>query len=893
MKKKLPEFFPGIFTLIKAFTLLFLMFVAGAWFPVMAGTKTIVLYSDLQLTGMKFTVAEIEKACSGKNLSVSVEPLESFVSPSESTAIVLSLESNQRIHRKLQNRVQNTVIQPEGFSIRVSGGKNPLIWICAKDEAGLMYGGLELAEVISTSGIGGIKDQTQNPYMKTRGIKFNIPLDVRTPSYSDVSEAAQVNMPEVWNFDFWKRYIDQLARYRYNLISLWNLHPFPSMVKVPEYPDIALDDVHRSTGRFREYYSLNGHGFDDPEIVEHYEVICKMSIDEKIAFWRKVMDYGKQRNIRFYIITWNIFTYGTGNKYGITDKFDNPVTRDYFRKSVRQMLLTYPDLAGIGLTTGENMYGLTSEQKEDWAFTTYGQGVLDVAKEQPGRKITFIHRQHQTGAAEIARQFEPLTRQPNIEFLFSFKYAQAHVYSSVNQVFHQGFVEDIRKNNFKTLWTLRNDDNYYFRWGSPVFVRDFIRNIPYDVTAGFYYGSDNYIWGKDFLSKDTTGQSEPDIQKHWYSWMLWGRLGYNPGLTDERLMQVIQSAFPGSDANGLFEAWQNASMIYPLVTGFHWGALDFQWYIESGKSAPAPAQTPSGYHDVNRFITLEPHKGTGNLSIPEYTRSILSGNKPVGITPLMLADSVLSVSGKALAWSSSASGTGSREYRRTISDIRSMAYLGQYYGHKINAATWLDLYRKTNQPEQYKKAISALKRSALSWRYYASNALTYSNNPVWTNRTGYVDWKNIYSWVLYDLTANGSDTELPGMEPTPGGTILEAESAAFTATEIRSERKGFTGSGYLESREGDAVQTIRFRFHAPHDGQYLLEFRYSLKRQENYPGELTINGKPSGSVDFWISGSPNNWVWDSKEVELKSGENTIDLSAEGWVVMDHLNILND
>ena len=38
----------------------------------------------------------------------------------------------------------------------------------------------------------------------------------------------------------------QLARDRYNFVSLWNLHPFPSMVKVPEYPDVALNDVWRS-----------------------------------------------------------------------------------------------------------------------------------------------------------------------------------------------------------------------------------------------------------------------------------------------------------------------------------------------------------------------------------------------------------------------------------------------------------------------------------------------------------------------------------------------------------------------------------------------------------------------------------------------------------------------
>ena len=71
------------------------------------------------------------------------------------------------------------------------------------------------------------------------------------------------------------------------------MHPFPSMVKVPEYPDVALDDVRKSTVEWEENYPLNGWDFDAPEIVNNYEVIKKISIDEKIEFWRKVMAYGK------------------------------------------------------------------------------------------------------------------------------------------------------------------------------------------------------------------------------------------------------------------------------------------------------------------------------------------------------------------------------------------------------------------------------------------------------------------------------------------------------------------------------------------------------------------------------------------------------------------------
>jgi len=95
-----------------------------------------------------------------------------------------------------------------------------------------------------------------------------------------------------------------------------------------------------------------------------------MTIDEKIVFWQRVMAYAKSRNIEFWLINWNIFSYGTMGQYGIDDKIDNPITRDYFRKSVKAMVQTYPDLAGIGLTPGENMRKHSTAEKEDWVFET-------------------------------------------------------------------------------------------------------------------------------------------------------------------------------------------------------------------------------------------------------------------------------------------------------------------------------------------------------------------------------------------------------------------------------------------------------------------------------------------------------------------------------------------
>jgi hypothetical protein len=297
---------------------------------------------------------------------------------------------NWHVTFRLVNDSSEENIAAEGFHIRTTPAEKQ-IEIHAIDQGGLMYGGLEVAEAIRTGNVAKLEDVSQNPYMGLRGTKFNIPLDVRTPSYTDVCDAAQANIPEMWSFEFWREYIDTLARYRYNFVSLWNLHPFPSLVKVPDYPDVALNDVWRSKVKWKERYSLEGRGFVTDEILADVEVVREMSIDQKIAFWKRVMAYGKSRNVDFYVVTWNIFTYGTDGKYGITDNIENATTVDYFRQSVKQMLLTYPDLAGIGLTTGEICREQVSKKKKTGQWLLMAKACSTQRRHsRAGRSLSFI-----------------------------------------------------------------------------------------------------------------------------------------------------------------------------------------------------------------------------------------------------------------------------------------------------------------------------------------------------------------------------------------------------------------------------------------------------------------------------------------------------------------------
>jgi len=196
-------------------------------------------------------------------------------------------------------------------------------------------------------------------------------------------------------------------------------------------------------------------------------------------------------------------------------------------------------------------------------------------------------------------------------------------------------------------------------------------------------------------------------------------------------------------------------MVYPITTGFHWGDLDFKWYIESCFSKPGPAETASGFHDVNRFITLGAHPGTDYVTIPAYVDAVVAGQPPVGTTPIQVAQQLHGHADKALLILDQIPKVTDKELRLTLGDVRAMAYLGKYYAHKIRGATELALHRKGRDQAHQDAAIRELTRAAEYWERYTATALAQYTNPILLNRVGLCDWRALTGEVRKDVEIAG------------------------------------------------------------------------------------------------------------------------------------------
>jgi len=687
------------------------------------------LYYDTEEKAIVFAAQDLQRILGVKGTKAALKPLSDFSGTPSGMYFVVAKKSAD-LQAKLTAAGGQSVgtLGEQDYALRVTGsGSNKGYWALGGDRIGAMYGGIHIGEIVAAGLLAGFSNENKTPYIPKRGMKFNIPLDKRTPSFDDGGDAANTNRDDVWDINFWKEYFDVLARQRYNVLSVWNKHPFPSLVKVPGYENIALQGV---MGQNNVY-------------------INNFTIEQKIEFWNQVLELAYDRGIEVWPVVWNVQLEGTeGNTYGINTQKGNKITIDYIRKSVKQLFLTYPRLAGFGITAGERMKDYTDSEKEQWVWDTYGMGVMDVKALQPNRNIRFVHRNWLTEWAEIGTRFNQL---PD-GFEMACKYAQARLYSATNPSYAAKQLDTIPL-DMETWWELRNDDIYIQRWGDPDYVKEFILNFPHKskpctkspcLTAGYVMGSDRFFWARESMSKNPQTPRQLENEKHWYNFLLWGRLGYDPYTSKDLLAGLIQYRFPTVDASKMLNAWQSASKVIPMVNRFHWWGWDYLWYVEKGTSNGF-GKAIDGYHNINHVIENE----TQNVSDYTNIKDFVKGKKS-GISPLVVADSLEANAKAALSGISGMTDGGNIELKETLGDIKSQAHFGLYWAYKIRGGVELERFRKNKNNEHKNNAVSYLEKALNEWKNYAAQ-LNASYEKVRFAGHGVFDWDALVSDVQKDI----------------------------------------------------------------------------------------------------------------------------------------------
>ncbi len=714
--------------------------------PTMVLAEKIGIFYDPNVAQFSFAAGDIKVALESRKFTVEMLPLSALNTQYSKKKIVILLSSNSQaisIFKKQGGKLPDQMGE-QAYGLRTNSSPELSHWVIGGDINGAMYGALEVAEDISFKGLTTNYNKQDAPFMLNRGMKLNMPFDQRVPTYVGgwSSTSTKLAIPHVWDITFWKKLIDQQARYRYNVLTVWVHNPFPALVKLADYPKASLPQIEGFDGFVKEW--------------DH---------EKRVAFWREVMSYAKNRGMKFYFFNWNIHLEYTKTQYPeITETRTNATTLDYMYKSMQALIATYPDLAGFGISAGDGMqrpsedFNNDSELKTKWTWDAMGKAVHDYLVANPSRKFNLIHRGIGSSAEIWNKQYAPLKKLPNASSNYSVKYSQAHMYSTPTPAWTTSSINAIKKQDDKTWLTVRNDDYFYINWGDHQFVRDFMAGIPNkDVVTGMYIGSDGYTPTRTYFYKNPALNGQLEVERRWYMEMLWGRISYNPNISDDVFKNILSKRFPSVSGADLFKAWTLASRPLPRATELimdKW-SLDFDWYPEGCNSDPGRC---TGFRTVFDFANMSTHKNAKVTTVAKGSNLCDISNSATGTcngkkSTYTVADEMQSDAQKALEIVEKMNSGGSLDLQVAINNIKQMAFLSLYYAHKVRGATYL----KAGQTD---KARNEMGMAYCKWMSYTRAMEEDYHGTAFRNMEILPDWKFADADVLKDYTMLGG-VEIP------------------------------------------------------------------------------------------------------------------------------------
>ncbi len=594
-------------------------------------------------------------------------------------------------------------INKEGY--KISHNKTTLR-IEAIDPVGAMYGALDVAEQIASGKTWqSITNKIVNPRLTVRAIKFNLPWS----SYR-TGPAMQLHTEVCRDLGFWQAFLDQMAENRFNVLSLWNVHPFSYMVKPLHFPD-AND-------------------------------FSQQEMEQWKSFWTSLFRMAKDRGIEPFIVNWNIAVSPEFAKaYGVHERNDtSEIVKRYTREVVTQVINEYPDLAGIGITladwmsnfrsAGSTLPEMSPKDREDWIEETVVAGIKNAQ-----RPVKLLHRSVLSSDPHEMRRVIDNAKLPDttlVEIKFNWSHGHSTPSLLITHDSHSGKTDDGYWNpmpgNYRVEWMIRNEDFFILRWGQPDFIRKHIAKNTKPYVNGYFVGSEGYIPAKDFSHLDGPHRTwNYAFEKQWLFYQLWGRLLFDPSTPDLIFETAFDTRYGKDHGKSLLQAYSVAGKMPLRLASYYRSTWDYTLYSE-GFMSPSPS---GGLDDkVSSFISVDelidhPTLDPRYISIADYVKEFGERKTPAsggaGIisgktSPLDLADSLENDSRVVLALvgqmrSKSLSPTLACE----LDDLETWAYLSDYFANKLRAGVALHTFRTFGDKRQQQKAIQLLTHCRTVW----------------------------------------------------------------------------------------------------------------------------------------------------------------------------------
>ena len=620
--------------------------------------------------------------------------------------IVILLKEDEEVQRLYPAA---KTLAPEGYQLAHNGGK---LRIIGADERGALYGMLDVAEQLQHNGNNPAKvlEKKEEPRLSFRAIKFNLPIMAYRSSLSLTQQGDVVFDPK-----FWETFLDMMAADRFNVLSLWSMHPFHYMVRVQHFPEACP--------------------FDDMELAAMKK------------FWASLFTMAHDRGIETYIINWNIFvppSFAFAHNvalYSATPSLTggngdtSQIVEQYTRETITQVINEYPDLDGLGITIGERMGGQTPEERREWLDRTIFAGI-----KAANRKIKFVYRaplSANTGSGGSTSEENDLQSRQHIErqdmlgaTYVEFKFNWSHGHSSPRLfMVHGGKLTDKYynplPNKYKYVWTLRNEDFYRLRWGNSDFIREFIKNNGQEYVAGCFLGSEVFTPAMDYTSLPGPHKTwDYHFQRQWLWYAMWGRLMYDAGTPDSTFEWMLEDKYGRGTGHDALQAWKIATNNQLKFAAFHMGTADAQLYSEG--FSDWGVNVSARLFNIDNVIVHPVLDTVAYINIKDWVTNGEKTKSATQMSPVQLAAQLDEDNARLISL------IGTLEAHKLspgaaveVNDMRAWYWFGRYFSDKIKAAVAVARYRYNGDDERV-KAVGYLKQCSSRWANYAEAVARYN-----------------------------------------------------------------------------------------------------------------------------------------------------------------------
>jgi len=641
-----------------------------------------------------------------KSKGIAAERLTSLASARGQILIVAGLSSGPGQAARLLKAADVTV-PSEAESLAVHNTEydgKPALVVAGSDDRGLMYALLDVADRI------GWAEDPGNPLSEVRNIVEKPAVVERALSVYTMHRSHFES--RFYDKDYWARYLDMLAKDRFNTFVLifgyenWGYFspPYPYFFDVEGFPEVRAVSI-TDEEQERNLKALN----------RLVEMTHERGLNFTLGIWDHIYRGGVQGPKQLTRAP------TPGLVWGLTEK--NLVS--YSKAALAKFLRLVPDLDAIQFRMHGESGLKRAEMKEFW------ENIYRVVKESD-KDIRFDAR---------AKNFPDSLIDAALDMGINIRICTKYWAEQMGLPFHpthinrqnqfdrrHGYADLLRyPQKYKMHWRLWNGGtSRILLWGDPEYVRRFAEST-------YLYNGEGFEVNEPLATKmqDHPHDIRPfellapqykyydwEFERYWHFFQVFGRVGYNPETLPEVWRKEFERRFGKDAASHVEKALHRASEILPRIvaTCFPYNRFPMtRGWVEKQRREDLPVYAKAEGSDIQQF-----------LSINEAARCRLEGKESPKIWPQQTSRWFANAAADVLRLVEQAEqrigGHKNKEFVSTTVDLKILANLALYHSRRIHAGVSWALYTHTQDLNALDDAIEHESRAIEAWEQIVESA---------------------------------------------------------------------------------------------------------------------------------------------------------------------------